>query len=269
MAVLTDALGVHRSGAMRRELELIRITALRVLKVRYRGTALGVLWSFANPIMMTFLYTAIFGTAFASYYGSRPLYILSAFVGVVVLTFFLQATGEALTTIVGNGSLLNKIAVPREIFPIASVTANTFQQCFTTFPVILILAAVVTRDPVHVILVPIVLAAIVALTMGFSLALAALFVFFRDLPHLWQIVGFVLWLTSPVFYPAALVPVGVRAWLGVNPVGQAMNVLRDLVVVSGPVHWAAVAQTIGVAAVGLLLGAALFRATRDEFMDLL
>jgi len=112
-------------------------------------------------------------------------------------------------------------------------------------------------------------AAIVALTLGFSLTLAALFVFFRDLPHLWQIVGFVLWLTSPVFYPAALVPAGVRSWLGVNPVGQSMSVLRDLVILKGPVHWAAVGSTMLLGLAVLLVGAAIFRATRDDFMDLL
>jgi ABC-type polysaccharide/polyol phosphate export permease len=269
MAVFTNALGAERSGALHRDLELIRITALRVLKVRYRGTALGVLWSFANPILMTLLYTAIFGTAFASYYGSRALYVLSAFVGITVVTYFLQATGEGLTAVVASGSLLNKIAMPSAIFPISSVMANTFQQCFTTFPVLLIVTAVVTRDPVHVVLVAVMLCAIVALTLGFSLALSALYVFFRDLPHLWAIVGFVLWLTSPVFYPAALVPAGVRAWLGVNPVGQSMNVLRELVIVKGPVQWGAVGMALLLALAVLLVGAAIFRATRDDFMDLL
>jgi ABC-type polysaccharide/polyol phosphate export permease len=255
--------------AFRRELELIRITALRTLKVRYRGTALGVLWSFANPILMTFLYTAIFGTAFAAYYGSRTLYLLSAFVGVVIVTYFLQTTGEALSSVVANGSLLNKIAVPRKVFPIASVAANTFQQCFTTFPVLLVLALVITRDPLRLVLVPVVLAAIVLMTLGFSLALSALYVFFRDLPHLWAIVGFVLWLTSPVFYPAAMVPAAVRAYLSLNPVGLSMSVLRDLVVVPGPVHWTAIGGTIVMATLAFVLGGALFRATRDEFMDLL
>lgn len=269
MAVISTTLGAQRNVAFRRELDLIRMTALRVLKVRYRGTALGILWSFANPILMMLLYTAIFGTAFASYYGSRDLYLLSAFVGVTVLTFFLQATGEALVSVVGNGMLMNKIAIRAETFPVASVAANTFQQCVTTFPVLVVVTAFVTRDPLHVALAVIVLAAIVALTLGFSLGLAALFVFFRDLPHLWTMAGFVLWLTSPVFYPAALVPVSVRGWLEVNPIGMSMTTLRELVVQRGPVHWSAVGMTLLVALVTLAIGAALFRALREEFMDLL
>src|SRR5579884_1994927 len=128
MAVFNTVDAVGPSLALRRELDLIWITAIRVLKVRYRGTAIGILWSFANPILMTFLYTAIFGTAFASYYGSRSLYVLSAFVGVVVVTYFLQTTGESLPSVVMNGLLLNKLAIPREVFPLAAVAANSFQQ---------------------------------------------------------------------------------------------------------------------------------------------
>ncbi len=269
MAVLSTDLRARRSPTLRRELDLIRISALRLLKVRYRGTALGVLWSFANPILMMILYTAIFGTAFASYYGSRSLYLLSAFIGVSVLTFFLQTTGEALASVVANGPLLNKIAISPEIFPVASVGANTFQSCVTAFPIIVVLAALVTHSPLHVLLVILMLAAIIALSLGFALVLAALYVFFRDLPHIWQMVGFVLWLTSPVFYPAALVPPGVRAWLALNPIGQSMNTVRDLVVTAGPIHWGAIGETLLFAIVALAVGAALFRATRDDFMDLL
>jgi ABC-type polysaccharide/polyol phosphate export permease len=159
--------------------------------------------------------------------------------------------------------------MPREVFPIASVAANTFQQCCTTFPVLLVLGIAVTHSPVRVALAAVVLAAIVAMTAGFSLALAALYVFFRDLPHVWAIIGFVLWLTSPVFYPAALVPDAVRAYIGINPVGMAMSTLRDLIVVRGPIPWSAVGVTLVTSLAIVVVGAAVFRALRDDFMDLL
>ncbi|MBV8750368.1 MAG: ABC transporter permease [Candidatus Eremiobacteraeota bacterium] len=257
------------AGTLRRELELIRITALRVLKVRYRGTALGVLWSFANPVLMTLLYAAIFGTAFAGFYGSRGMYMLSAFVGVVVMTFFIQATGDAIASVVANGGLMNKIAVPSEVFPLAMIAANLFQQCITTFPAVLLICAVLTHDPLRVLLVPFVLLAAVGMTAGFCLALAALYVFFRDLPHLWAIIGFVIWLTSPVFYPAELVPPAVRAYLAVNPIGQAMTTLRELTLTRGPLPLAHVGVTLFSGVVILIVGTALFRSLRKDFMDLL
>ena len=72
------------TGNTRRNIQLVRISAFRALKVRYRGTALGILWSFDDPVLMTAVYTAIFGTAFSKYYdGSVTRYVLSAFIGLV------------------------------------------------------------------------------------------------------------------------------------------------------------------------------------------
>ncbi|HEX3550165.1 MAG TPA: ABC transporter permease [Candidatus Elarobacter sp.] len=250
--------------------ELVRITAFRALKVRYRGTALGILWSFANPVLLTAVYTVIFGTAFSRYYGGSVVqYVLSSFVGLVVVTFFLNSTGEALSTIVANGLLLNKIPVPPVIFPVAAVVSNLFQQLVTTFPIVFGISIVMTRDPVRVVLVPLVLVAVVLLVAGFSLALSALFVFFRDLPHVWGIFGFVLWMTSPLFYPIAFVPANVRPYYELNPIGLCITALREVTLQRGPIHFHSVGLAVLAGVVALTLGAWFFRVTRAEFMDLL
>ncbi len=255
---------------LRRTLELIRITAGRALKVRYRGTALGVLWSFANPVLMTAVYTAIFGTAFSSYYdGSVFRYVVSAFAGLAVVTFFLNSTSEALSSIVVNGQLMNKIALPPMIFPVSAVMANLFQHAVTTFPIVLLMSIFITHDAVRVLLVPLVLGALLMLTAGFSLALSALFVFFRDLPHLWNIVGFIMWVTSPLFYPISLVPAQVRPYYNLNPIGQMVTALREVTIQTGPLHLHAIGISVISGAVALAVGAALFTATRRDFMDLL
>jgi ABC-type polysaccharide/polyol phosphate export permease len=255
---------------LRRTLELVRMTAFRSLKVRYRGTALGILWSFASPVLLTGVYTALFGTAFSRYYdGSVTRYVLSAFVGLVAVTFFLNATSEALGTVVSNGVLLNKISVPPVIFPVAAVVSNVFQQAVTTFPILIVISIVTTHDPVRVALVPLVLVAIIMLVAGFSLALSALFVFFRDLPHLWSIMSFILWMTSPVFYPVDFVPPSVRPYYDLNPIGEAITALREVTIQRGTVHLGAVFVALAAGFLALALGTALFRMTRRDFMDLL
>jgi ABC-type polysaccharide/polyol phosphate export permease len=258
------------SHSIRRALELIRLSAIRQLKVRYRGTTLGILWSFMNPLLMTAIYTAIFGTAFAGFFGgSLTRYALSAFVGVVVVTYFMQATSEAMGTVVGNGGLLNKIRLSPAIFPLASIAANTFQQAVTTFPVLLILSLVVTHSPLRVLALLVLTLALIALTTGFSLALAALDVFFRDLPQIWAIASFVLWLSSPVFYPARLAPAGVRSLLIFNPLAATMQSIRDATIGDGPMDRHLMLFAVVSCLVVLAAGAALFRATRRDFMDLL
>jgi ABC-2 type transport system permease protein/lipopolysaccharide transport system permease protein len=254
----------------RRVLEIVRMSALRQLKARYRGSFLGVLWSFANPVLMTVLYTTLFGTAFAAYYGgSMHRYVFSAFVGVVVVTFFLQGTTDALGSVVVNGGLLNKIAIDPEVFPIASIMANTFQQSVTTFPLIVLMAAYITHDPVRVVLAPIMLLGVVALVTGFGLILSTLFVFFRDISHLWGVIGFIFWMTSPVFYPAALVPARVRPWFDVNPIGLSIGALRDVSMGHGSIDFRLLLTCLAVSALFLAVGHIVFRATRAQFMDLL
>ena len=246
------------------------MSAVRQLKARYRGTFLGVLWSLANPILMTVLYSVLFGTAFSSYYGhSVPRYVFSVFVAVVVVTFFAQASAETLASVVSNGGLLNKIAVDPETFPIAAMVSNTFQQCITTFPIILLMTALITHDVVRFLLAPIMLAALVALVCGIGLALAAAYVFFRDLSYLWGVVSFVFWMTSPVFYPAALVPERVRFWFEVNPIGLGISSLREVALGSGAIDFLLLLKFLVVSAICLIGGHALFRMKRRQFMDLL
>jgi ABC-type polysaccharide/polyol phosphate export permease len=262
--------GQSRRIELTRITDLVRMTALRSLKVRYRGTILGVLWSFANPVMMTAVYTTIFGTAYAKYYdGSIVRYVFSAFVGLVVVSFFLGTTSEALASVVSNGSLLNKIAVPPAVFPLSAVAANLFQQAVTTFPILLIISAILTHDPVRVALTPVVLLALVLLSAGFGLGLSALYVYFRDLPHLWTITGFILWITSPLFYPAAITPTQIRPWFSINPVASEIAALREVTLGSGPLHAAPVVAALAGAIVALGIGALLFRTLRRDFMDLL
>ncbi|MFM7370584.1 MAG: ABC transporter permease, partial [Sphaerospermopsis kisseleviana] len=93
--------------------ELLQVLVSRTLKVRYRGSFLGVYWSLLNPLIMTGLYTAIFGVTFASYYGNSIInYVLAAFTGLVVINFFSASTSQALVSVVNNGALLNKIQLP-------------------------------------------------------------------------------------------------------------------------------------------------------------
>jgi ABC-type polysaccharide/polyol phosphate export permease len=256
--------------ALARMADLVRMTALRSLKVRYRGTILGVLWSLANPLMMTAVYTTIFGTAYSRYYdGSIVRYVLSAFVGLVVVSFFLGTTSEALTSVVGNGMLLNKIAIPPAVFPLAAVGANLVQHSVTTFPMLMLVSVFVTQDPVRVALTPIVLFTLIVLATGFGLALSALYVYFRDLPHLWTITGFILWITSPLFYPAAITPERVRPWFAINPVASEIAALREVTLGTGPLHGGPVLWAFAGSIVTLAIGTVLFRAMRRDFMDLL
>lgn len=221
-------------------------------------------------MLMTAVYATVFGTAFSSYYnGSVVRYVLSCFTAVVVTLFFVQSTSQALSQVVANGGLLNKIRVPPAIFPLGAITANFFQSSITTFPTLILMSLIVTHDPLRLVLIPVALFGLLTFTVGVSLAMSALYAFFRDLPYLWEIVASIMWITTPIFYPAALVPGRIRPFLEWNPLASIIESFRSLVAEHGDIHFAVLAQAVGSGLLACVIGSAIFIATRDDFMDLL
>jgi lipopolysaccharide transport system permease protein len=261
---------VAQPSYAKRYRDLVFVTATRFLKVRYRGSILGVYWSLSNPLLMTVAYTLIFGSAFKSYYnGSLWEYVLSCFTGLAFLSYFSGCTSMALTSIVSGGSLLNKIALPPSIFPVGMVAASSFQLLIGVVPLLAIVTFATSLNPVNVIALIVPVIALILLALGFSLAVSALFVYFRDLPYLYELVTFSLWLTSPIFYPAALVPESVRGYLVFNPLAAIVECARQIALSGQRPSVRLMGVAFGAGSVSLLLGWWCYRRLRANFMDLL
>ncbi len=264
--------GGHLSAEdrLRRYVELLQLIASRILQTKYRGTVLGVFWSLSSPIMMTAIYSLVFGTAFASYYhGSITAYVFATFVGLGVINVFSQTTSQALTSIVVNGALLNKVRMPYSIFPISTVAANAFQFFVGTFPLLCIVTAVETHNPVNVLALLFPVLALILVATGFSLMTSGLYVYFRDLPYLYEMVLFVVWTTSPIFYPASLVPPRVQPYLALNPLVFIVGSFRQIALSKAwpDLHLIGAALLSGL--VYLFIGLTVFAFLKRDFMDLL
>ncbi len=248
----------------------MQIIASRTLQTRYRGSVLGVFWSLSNPILMTAIYAAIFGTAFASYYnGSVTRYVAATFVGLGVLSVFSGTTSQALTSIVVNGALLNKVRLPFSIFPASNVAANFFQFFVGTFPVLCIVTAVASRNPINVLALFVPVIALIFASTGFSLLTSSLYVYFRDLPYMYEMVLFLVWITSPIFYPASIVPERVQRFLALNPIVYIVSSIRQIALTKQwpDPHLMGAALLSG--SLCLLIGAVAFTFLKRDFMDLL
>ncbi len=266
--------GLPKSGAaatgLERYLDLVRILSSRTLKTRYRGSILGVYWSLSNPLLMTGIYSAIFGTAFASYYGNSVLrYVLATFTGLAVLNIFANTTSQALTSVVDNGGLLNKVRLPVTVFPLSIVASNVFQFAVGTLPVLCLIAAFGSRSLLNVLCVVFPALSLLLVTAGFSYIVSALYVFFRDLPYMYELVLFVVWITSPIFYPIEIVPVRVRPFLALNPLVPIISSLRQIALTHNAPDLILIGWSLLTGVVTLAIGLAVFHALRKEFMDLL
>ena len=219
---------------------------------------------------MTLIYTAIFGTAFSAYYGNSIVnYVLAVFTGLAVLNFFSQSTSMALPSIVGNGGLLNKIALPPSIFPVATVAASTFQLCVGVLPLLMIVAFVTSHSIFNVIALLVPMFGLVLLSLGFGLTVSTAYVYFRDLSYIYELVVFVIWFTSPIFYPAAIVPIQVRVYLTYNPLATIIEAVRQIVLSGMRPSFHEMALALGAGLVAFMIGLAIYALNRRGFMDLI
>lgn len=250
--------------------ELLNVLIRRNLKRRYRGSFLGIYWSLLNPLIMTILYTTILGSAFAQYYNNSIFnYVLAAFTGLVVINFFSSSTSQALVSVVDNGVLVNKIRLPLFIFPTSNIGANVFQLMMGVFPLLAFVTAIFSQNVINIIALILPLFALVLVCLGIGLAMSALYVFFRDLPYFYELFTFLLWISSPVFYPPDIVPDRVRSILAINPLLPIIESIRQISL-SGEIP--AINLIFHALISGLIiffLGWITFCSWQNKFMDLL
>lgn len=250
--------------------ELLSVLVPQNLSIRYRGSFLGVYWSLLNPLIMTGLYTAIFGATFASYYNDSIVdYMLAAFTGLLVINFYNSSTTQALGSIVSNGDLLNKLSLPLPVFPLSMIAANIFQFVVGSLPLLIIVTLFNSHNPLYVLFVLLPFISLVLVCTGVGLFLSALFVFFRDLGYFYEITTFILWITSPVFYPVDIVPARIQPFLHLNPLVPIIVSLRQISLEATFPELNYLLKGFISGIIILTLGWIFFRRVQPAFMDLL
>ena len=250
--------------------ELLQVLVNRNIGSRYRGSLLGVYWSLLNPIIMTLLYTAIFGTKFKSYFDDSTFeYLLAVFSGLVVINFYNSSTLQALASIVINGSLLNKVKLPLSIFPLSMISANIIQLVMGPLPILLIVTAIRSKSIFNLIALPLPFMALILVCIGVGFILSALYVFFRDLAYFYELFTFVIWIASPVFYPVEIVPENTRRFLYLNPLLPIIQSIRQISLTGNFPDFHLIAQAWLSGIIILVLGWFLFKSWKSHFMDLL
>ena len=262
-----------RLSATQRYWELVSVLAGREVKVRYRGSFLGVYWSLFNPLIMTGLYAVIFGAAFKKYYhDSLWEYILAAFTGLAIIHFYSGSTAQALPSIVGNASLLNKVKLPVSVFPVSIIVANTFQLLVGMFPLLVVVTFLLSPNLssfINVLAIPLPLTALLLISMGIGFLTSSLYVFFRDLPFFYELIQFVIMLSSPIFYPAEIVDPSIRTLLELNPLYPVIESLRQIVLSGNLPDLYLILRSLLSGIIILAVGWICFNWLRPKFMDLL
>ena len=195
----------------------------RDLKTKYRRSVLGVLWTVLNPLGMMLVMTVVFSTVFRQNIENFPVYLMC---GQLVFNFFNEASNMAMTSILGNASLIKKVYVPKYLFPLSRVCSSLVNM-LTSF-IALIIVIIVTRTPVTWTIITAVFPVLYVsmFAFGVGLVLATAVVTFRDLQHLYGVV-ITAWLyLTPIFYPISMLPESIGRLIKLNPITSFVELLR-------------------------------------------
>jgi ABC-2 type transport system permease protein len=227
-----EAIARPRS-VFQRNLNLVRELSITSFKLKYTGSALGYVWSLIKPLMLFGIMYLVFSLLLKAGVGSKD-FAVQLLIAIVAWTFFTEATTTAMNAVAGNGDLIRKAYFPRWILVVASTTS-----ALLTFAINTVLVVIVTLALGHLdltwrsLLAPLYYLELIVLVLGLSLLLSSLFVFFRDLGHIWEILSLVLFYGSAVVFPFALIQAKSQRLAdlaGLNPIAQIITDLRHSLV---------------------------------------
>jgi ABC-2 type transport system permease protein len=219
----------HKNRALLKE--MIRTD----FKLRYQGSVLGYLWSLLKPLMLFLVLYTVF-TKFLNIGRGVPNYPVSLLLGIVLWTFFTEATTACLKSIVGKGNLLRKVNIPRYLIPVAAVSSSFINMALNLI-VVFIFVLFAHNTPLSwttLIVLPLLLVELVVLSMAVGFFLAAIYVKYRDIEHIWDVVRQALFYTIPIIYPLTLISSEViQKVLMLNPLAQIIQDARAVVTYGG------------------------------------
>ncbi|MCI8633161.1 MAG: ABC transporter permease [Lachnospiraceae bacterium] len=237
----------------------------RDLKVKYRRSVLGVVWSVLNPLLMMVVITAVFKNVFRFEIENFPIYYLT---GSLIFNFVSEATNTSMVSILGASSLIKKVYIPKYIFPLEKCLFSFINMLFSMVAVLIITLFLKFRLSWTFFLFPIPMIYTLIFSIGLSLILSALYIFFRDLGHLYSV-----WVTAwmyltPIIYPLSVLERSkfITIIVKLNPLYYYVSYFRNVVMEGIVPGMRMNLICIGISLSTFLLGIWIFKKLQDRFI---
>ena len=234
------------------------------IKLKYRRSILGYLWSILNPLMIMVIMVIVFSNMFRSDIENFPVYLI---IGQTLFNFMSESTNQAIGSITGNASLLKKTYVPKYVFTVSKVTSSFVNTLFALGALVLVFIVCKVTPNIYYLLIPFILLQEYIFCLGLGMRLAQGSVFFRDIQYIYNAVTTAWMYLTPLFYPITLLPNGLReAVMMFNPMYFYITEFRQIVLECRmPEPYLLVAGTCA-AVLMLLIGTGAFLKTQDKFI---
>lgn len=244
--------------------ELLKNNVKKEIRGRYKQSALGVIWTFLNPLLQLAVYAFIFPLILKT---TQPYYVIFVCVGLIPWTFFTATISQSTWTIIGNGNIVKKVYFPREILPISVVTSNMVNFLISTIIIIafcLIYGLGLTK---YIIFYPIILLIQFIFQLALSFILSGITVYFRDLEHFVQIILMLLFYATPIVYSGETIPEAFKFIININPMAHIIEGYRDIFYNQTMPDLIALGIVLGISIISCIGGYFIFKKLQKGFAE--
>lgn len=242
---------------------LVERLVSRDFNTKYRQSILGVLWSFLNPLLTMLVQYVVFSTLFKSNIDNFIVYLLS---GIVMFNFFSEATNMGVESITSNASLINKVYVPKYVYPFSRLLSSGVNLLISLIPLMIVVVATGLPITKAFLLIPLPLIFLAAFSLGISFLLSTCNVFFRDTKFLWSVLILMWNFLTPIFYPESIIPASMLKIYHMNPLYQFIYFMRCILLEGVTPQPITYLYCLLCSIIPLLLGVWVFRRNQNRFV---
>ena len=249
---------------------LMKQLIIRDFKVKYKRSVLGVLWSILYPLMVMSVMALVFSNMF-KFSMEGVNYLVYLMTGLVMFNYFSEASNNAMTSVVNNFALINKVYIPKYIFPISKVLFCGINFLLTLIPLLAIILFTGSGDTrcyinIWYLLLPYIFLCLMLFTAGLGLLLSCISVFLRDMFYIYGIILTIWNYMTPIFYGIHIIPESLQPIFKLNPLYIFINGARTIIL-NGECPGALELLSMFIIGFGmLLLGSLIFRKKQDKFI---
>jgi ABC-type polysaccharide/polyol phosphate export permease len=245
---------------------LLSSLILKDFRIRYRNMSLGVLWALVNPLVMVGVLVLVFTKFLAAPAPDYPIFLIC---GIVIFNLFSMGWGSGTTSIIDNAGLIKRVAVPRELIPVASVLSVLIHGLIQ-FGMLIVFAFAFGKYPnLYWLWLPVILFLLISFVIGLGWLFAGMNVYVRDTRYVVESGTAVMFWLVPIIYPHTAIPIQYRGLYLCNPVAAAIVSVRDVVVLGQAPSLGNISKMTIAAAITLTVGLLVFRKLKSHFYNYL
>lgn len=260
-------------GSLKTHRSLIYNLAKREVIGRYRGSVMGLLWSFFNPVLMlavyTFVFSVIFQARWASGSDSKTEFALVLFAGLMVYNLFAECLNRSPSLVLSNVNYVKKVVFPLEILPVVAMGSAAFHLLISLLVWLIFYLIFFGVPQATIVWLPVILIPFFLMILGLSWFLASIGVYLRDVAQIIGVMTTALLFLSPIFYPITVLPEKYQLIMHFSPLTFIVEQARDVMIWGKGMDWSTWTIYLLLAAVIAWLGFAWFQKTRKGFADVL